>query len=78
MPEPSPFEQVTAQAQPSTSSTEMCVVEPSREAKNRSAKPGIASPSRKSGVRSALARAIASTMCSSCGGGGWRSSSDSA
>ena len=40
-PEPSPFVHVTEHARPSPSRTEMCVVEPRREASRRSAKPGL-------------------------------------
>ena len=56
IPEPSPLEHVTPQAQPSASSTEMCVVEPSREARKRSWKPSWARPSRNSGVARVLRR----------------------
>ena len=41
IPDPSPLEQVTLQAPPAASSTDTCVVEPSREARKRSRKPGI-------------------------------------
>ena len=56
-PQPSPLVQVTAQARPSASTTEMCVVDPRREArKPRRGSPGAASPSTNSGVRSACTR----------------------
>ena len=41
MPEPSPFVHVTEHAQPSPSSTEMCVVEPSRLAMKRVEEAGL-------------------------------------
>src|SRR3954468_10726561 len=50
-PEPSPFVQVTEQARPSPSRTEMWVVEPRREASRRSPKPGSTSPPTKAGGR---------------------------
>ncbi len=77
-PEPSPLVHVTAHAQPASSITEMCVVEPSRLAMNESRKPGSASPSRNDGVRSDCAASIA--RASSTASGVWppRSSSASA
>jgi hypothetical protein len=77
-PEPSPFVQVTEHAQPSPSSTEMCVVDPSRLAMKRSRNPGSARPVRKPGVRSSCARSIAVTSASGSGRPGSRSSSASA
>ena len=61
-PEPSPFVHVTEHARPSPSRTEMCVVEPRREASRRSAKPGSTRPSTKAGVRSAWASSMTATM----------------
>ena len=77
-PQPSPFVHVTEQAQPASSSTEMCVVAPSRLARNASWNPRSASPSRKPGVRSDWARAITSTSASTVGVSGVRARSASA
>ena len=77
-PQPSPFVHVTAHAQPSASAAEMCVVAPSRLAVKRSRKPGSGRPARNSGVRSACAASIASTIAATDGGDGARSSSASA
>ena len=74
MPEPSPLVHVTAQARPSPSSTEMCVVEPSCEAMNSSRKPGRSRPSMNSGVRARCASSIAATSRPWVGGAGSRSS----
>src|SRR5205823_1233082 len=74
-PEPSPFEQVTAHAQPSASSTETCVVDPSRLA---AAQAAPVSPDKNSGVRSRSAATIAATSAGTSGGPGIRSSSASA
>ena len=78
MPEPSPFVHVTDAARPSPSTTEMCVVPPSREDRKRSRKPGSARPSTNSSVRASWAVAIASTMSAMRGGPGVRSSRPSA
>ena len=78
IPEPSPFVHVTEHAQPSPSSTEMWVVEPSREAMKRSRNPGEASPLRNSGVRSDWARSIAATSAAAPGAPAPRSSKASA
>ncbi len=43
-PEPSPLVHVTAHAQPASSSTEMCVVEPSRLAMNALQEAGLGEP----------------------------------
>jgi hypothetical protein len=72
--EPSPLLHVTAQARPSPSRTEMCVVEPSREASRRSAKPGSIRPSTKAGVRSAWASSMTATMSAADGAPSERSS----
>ena len=45
----------------------MCVVEPSREASRRSAKPGSTRPSTNSGVRSAWASSMTATMSTMSG-----------
>ena len=73
-PEPSPFVHVTEHARPSPSRTEMCVVEPRREASRRSAKPGSTSPSTKAGVRSAWASSMTATMSTADGAPSERSS----
>ena len=74
-PEPSPFVHVTAHARPAASTTEMCVVEPIREASSRCAYPGSPRPSTNCGVRSAWAASIARTTSASGGGdGAWSSS----
>ena len=70
MPEPSPLVHVTAQARPSPSSTEMCVVEPSCEAMNSSRKPGRSRPSTNSGVRARCASSIAASSRPWLGGAG--------
>ena len=67
-PAPSPFVHVTLHARPSPSMTEMWVVEPSRDARKRSAKPGSGSPSRKSDVRCAWTSSMTSTISGAEGG----------
>ena len=70
---PSPVEHVTLQAFPRSSRTEMCVVEPMRDARKRSTNPSSASPSRNSGVRSACAASITATISSGVAGPSVRS-----
>ena len=77
IPEPSPLVHVTAHAQPASSITEMCVVEPSRLLMNDSRNPGSASPSRKAGVRSDCARSIARASSTELGPPAPRCSSSS-
>ena len=77
-PDPSPLEHVTAQAQPSASSTEMCVVEPSRLARNVLGKSGSGKPGHE--LRGALVLRPAHDVSEPGGGrrAGLRSSSASA
>ena len=79
MPEPSPFVHVTEQAQPSASSTEMCVVEPSRRGHEALEEAGLGE------AREELRRALglgalhrAARARATSGGPGARSSSASA
>ena len=75
MPEPSPFVHVTEHARPSPSMTEMCVVEPIRDASSRAPNAGSPSPSTNSAVRAACASSIARTTSASGGGDSvWSSS----
>ena len=69
---------VTAHAQPASSMTEMCVVEPSRLAQKPSSTPGKASPARNDGVRSDWASSIALASSTAVGAPSPRSSRASA
>ena len=69
-PEPSPLEVVAEAAQPSASSTETCVVEPTRLDRNRPAKPGSGRPAKNASSRASWIASIARTRVSASGRSG--------